>query len=285
MNVSNTLSGSSATRTQETLGRSLSRLAFNAKLASSPTDTATIGDASTLAAQTSRVKAARTEVQDATSFVQAAAGNLDTITGVVSRLGELAKLAQDPAAKSSDLSSYQDEFKSLQDQLRSIVGGSTAEIGGASDVSPLAAFKGQALFGSDNENGLTVSSGQGAVLTVPGVNLRHGSMLGLISQNEAGTYDSSVADSDLSTTIADALTQLGSSSATMSAALKQLGVASASLDVENQNVNSAVPTVSNLADALAYTTSAKGGLFAQFEAAMRTQGNLSGQSVLKVLED
>jgi flagellin len=205
---------------------------------------------------------------------------------VLSRLSELAGLASDPTKNASDRALYQQEFSSLQDQLRATIGGTTAEIGGTSDVSsPLGSFNGVALFGSTAAGGQTVTVGaaSGEMLTIPDVNLRSGSMLGLISQDGAGAYALQLSDPATLATIDGALQQLGAGQATLGAAESRLAMTAAQLSVEGENLSASLSSIRDVDVATESTAYAKYGIKVQASTAMLAQANQDPAAVLQLL--
>src|SRR5882672_1502013 len=175
-------------RSQEMLGRSLNRLSSGSKIVNPSDDAAGLAVSEKLDAQGLRVKAATTNVQNAVSYLQTTDGFMSGMTKILARMSELGILAKDVTKNSTDTDLYNQEFSALQDQLRATIGGTTAEIGGTTDITtPLGAFNGITLFGP-NAAGLSVTIGQavGQNMTIPESNLRTGAMLGIVSQDNAG---------------------------------------------------------------------------------------------------
>ena len=134
-------------QSNEMLGRSLTRLSSGSKIVNPSDDAAGLAVSEKLDAQSRRVKAATTNVQNAISYVQTADGFMSGMTKILSRMSELAILAKDVTKNTSDVGLYQQEFQALQDQLRDTIGGTTADIGGPTDVdTPLGSFNGIVLF-------------------------------------------------------------------------------------------------------------------------------------------
>ena len=118
------------------------------------------------------------------SYLQSSGGFMDGIAKALSLMGDLsqaAKEAKDPANQAR----YQQQFASLQEQLRQTIGGTTEQIGGASDVAPIGAFDDFSLFG--NDSAASVASA-GPDLSVPQVNLRDGAMGAIIRQDDSGNF-------------------------------------------------------------------------------------------------
>jgi flagellin len=273
-------------RAQDLLNRSLERLSSGTKIASPGDDAAGLAVAGKLDAQNLRVSAASTNVQNAISYAQTSDGYLSGMGSVVTRLSELASLAQDPTKSPSDIANYQQEFSSLQDQLRSTIGGTTTEIGGTSDVtSPLGTFNGMELFGSTAAGGQTLTIGaSGQEMTIPDTDLRTGNMLDLIGQNSSGQYNLSLTDPTALAKINGALQQVATSRATLGASESRLNLAATTLAVEGQNLASTISGIQDVDVASESTQYAKYNILVQSGTAMLAQANQSPQSVLKLLQ-
>ena len=271
---------------QEMLGRSLTRLSSGSKIVNPSDDAAGLAVSEKLDAQGRRVKAAETNVQNAISYVQTADGFMSGMTKILSRMSELGILAKDVTKNSSDVNLYQQEFRALQEQLRATIGGTTAEIGGSSGVgTPLGAFNGITLFGP-NASGLQVTIGQavGQDMTIEESNLRSGAMLDLISQDASGNYTLESTDPDAIQKITDAIQHVAEERATLGAAQSRLELASTTLQVEYENLSSAISRIRDVDVAEETTQYARYNILVQSGTAMLAQANQTPQSVLKLLQ-
>ncbi len=271
---------------QEMLGRSLTRLSSGSKIVNPSDDAAGLAVSEKLDAQGRRVKAATTNVQNAVSYVQTADGFMSGMTKILSRMSELAILATDVTKNATDIDLYQQEFIALQDQLRATVGGTIAEIGGTTGVAaPLGAFNGIILF-APNPSGLTVTIGQavGQEMTISESNLRTGDMLAIINQNAAGVYDLASNDSDAIQKITDAIQHVAQQRATLGAAQSRLELAATTLQVEYENLSSAISRIRDVDVAEESTQLAKYNILVQSGTAMLAQANQTPNSVLKLLQ-
>lgn len=271
---------------QESLGRSLTRLSSGSKIVNPSDDAAGLAVSEKLDAQNRRVQAATTNVQNAVSYIQTADGFMSGMTKILSRMSELAILAKDVTKNPTDVSLYGEEFKALQDQLRATVGGTQAEIGGAADVdTPLGAFNGITLFGS-NASGLTVTIGQavGQDMTIKESNLRTGAMHDLMDQSSSGTYALGISDSGTIESITDAIQQIAAERAKLGASQSRLELAATTLSVEYENLSSAISRIRDVDVASESTAYAKYNILVQSGTAMLAQANQSPQSVLKLLQ-
>lgn len=273
-------------RSQEMLGRSLTRLSSGSKIVNPSDDAAGLAVSEKLDAQSRRVKAATTNVQNAISYVQTADGFMSGMTKILSRMSELAILAKDVTKNSTDVDLYQQEFIALQEQLRATIGGTTTEIGGAADVeTPLGAFNGITLFGSSEEP-LSVTIGQavGQNMIIAESNLRTGGMLEIIRQDNAGGYMLNSSDSDAIQKITDAIQHIAQQRASLGAAQSRLELASTTLDIEFENLSSAISRIRDVDVAEESTNFARYNILVQSGTAMLAQANQTPNSVLKLLQ-
>ncbi len=276
----------SLNQSQEMLGRSLTRLSSGSKIVNPSDDAAGLAVSEKLDAQGRRVKAATTNVQNAVSYVQTADGFMGAMAKILSRMSELGILAKDVTKSTSDIDLYQQEFSALQDQLRATVGGDTTEIGGTTGVDvPLGAFNGLVLFGP-NSAGLPVTVGQavGQEMRIKESNLRAGGMLEMIAQDSAGAYTLSVSDSDAIEKVSGAIQHIATERASLGASLSRLEIASSTLQVEFENLSSAISRIRDVDVAEESTQYARYNILVQSGTAMLAQANQTPQSVLKLLQ-
>lgn len=272
---------------QEMLGRSLSRLSSGSKIVNPSDDAAGLAVSEKLDAQGRRVKAAITNVQNAVSYVQTADGFMSGMTKILSRMSELAILAKDVTKNATDIDLYSQEFTALQDQLRATIGGSSADIGGASDLdAPLGAFNGISLFGSSGGGGLTVTIGQavGQEMTIRESNLRTGDMLNIIKQDATGAYTLELTDSDAIEAITNAIQHVATERASLGASQSRLELAATTLQIEFENLSSAISRIRDVDVAEESTQFAKYNILVQSGTAMLSQANQTPRSVLQLLQ-
>ncbi|MBI2516347.1 MAG: flagellin [Opitutae bacterium] len=271
---------------QEMLGRSLTRLSSGSKIVYPSDDAAGLAVSEKLDAQNKRVKAATTNVQNAVSFVQTTDGFMGGMTKILSRMSELAILAKDVTKNTTDIALYQKEFTALQDQLRDTVGGTVAEIGGTTPIStPLGAFNGITLFGP-NAAGLTVTIGQavGQSMTIKESNLRTSSMLSVVQQDSSGVYSLNLTAATAISDITGAIQQIAGERATLGASQSRLELAATTLQVEFENLSSAISRIRDVDVASESTQLAKYNILVQSGTAMLAQANQTPNTVLKLLQ-
>jgi len=272
-------------RTQEMLGRTLSRLSSGNRILDPSADPTGVASAEKMESQTRRNHAATVNVQNAISHVQAADGMLASLASAVGRLTELATRALDPNLNDGDRALYQQEFSILQEQLRDTVGGTTAEIGGTADITkPIGRFNGRDLFGGGA--GFQVNLGVFAdqSLQIEATNLRAGAFASLIAQDASGEFLLSVDDPNSVSSTSSALEELGNHRATLGSFQGRLGLVAQTLIVEGENLGSAISRIRD-ADVAAETTElTKFNLLSETAGAMITQANQSPNSVLQLLQ-
>jgi len=273
---------------QEMLGRSLSRLSSGSKIVNPSDDAAGLAVSEKMDAQGRRVKAAVNNVQNAISYVQTADGFMSGMTKILSRMSELAILAKDVTKNDTDIDLYSQEFHALQDQLRATIGGTSADIGGSADIAmPLGAYNGISLFGSAaNGVGLVVTIGQavGQEMTIPSSNLRDGDMLGIIGQDGSGLYTLDLTDSGAIGAITDAIQDVATERASLGASQSRLELAATTLQVEFENLSSAISRIRDVDVAEESTQFAKFNILVQSGTAMLAQANQTPKSVLSLLQ-
>ncbi len=273
-------------QSQEMLGRSLARLSSGSKIVNPSDDAAGLAVSEKMDAQGRRVQAAVTNAQNAISYVQTADGFMSGMTKILSRMSELAVLAKDVTKSPSDIDLYSQEFHALQDQLRATIGGTSADIGGTSDVSaPLGAYNGITLFGS-SANGLVVTIGQavGQEMTIPSSNLRDGDMGAIIAQDSSGNYTLDLTDSGAIGAITDAIQDVATERASLGASQSRLELATTTLQVEYENLTSAISRIRDVDVAEESTQFAKYNILVQSGTAMLAQANQTPKSVLQLLQ-
>ena len=273
---------------QEMLGRSLSRLSSGSKIVNPSDDAAGLAVSEKMDAQGRRVKAAINNVQNSISYVQTADGFMSGMTKILSRMSELAILAKDVTKNPTDIDLYSQEFHALQDQLRATIGGTSADIGGSADIGmPLGAYNGISLFGSAaNGTGLVVTIGQavGQEMTIPSSNLRDGDMLGIIGQDGSGLYTLDLTDSGAIGAITDAIQDVATERASLGASQSRLELAATTLQVEFENLSSAISRIRDVDVAEESTQFAKFNILVQSGTAMLAQANQTPKSVLSLLQ-
>ena len=290
-NIQAMIAARNLNQSQDMLGRTLNRLSSGSKIVNPSDDAAGLAVSEKLDAQNLRVQAATTNVQNAISFTQSADGFMSGMTKILARMSELAMLSQDVTKNSSDVALYQKEFSALQDQLRQTIGGTTAQIGGTADINPpLGQFNGITLFGNDTSSdgsgsGLTVTVGQavGQTMTIPQINLRDGYMGAIIGQDSSGNYSLSLSSTGVVSALTNGIQDVATERAGLGASQSRLELAQSSLQVEYENLSSAISRIRDVDVAQESTQFARFNILVQSGTAMLAQANQTPQTVLKLL--
>ncbi len=268
------------------LGRSLGRLSSGNRLAANANDPAAVSSVGKLDAQQKRTQAASVNVQNAASYVQTSVGFMASISNILSRLSELSQYAKDGMKAPADIALYQTEFKELQDQLRETIGGTTAEIGGTTDINaPSGSFNDIPLYGP-NPGGMSIASSSkaGDTIVIPETNLRNGAMLELFRQDASGNYLMSATDLDATAKIETAMGDLSDERSVLAGVGSRLEFAASTLAVESQNITAAISRIQDVDVARESTRLSKLNILYESGTAMLTQANQAPRSVLKLLE-
>jgi flagellin len=237
-----------------------------------------------LTGQNARIQAANTNVQNAMSYTQAANGFTSNVADVLSRLSELATLANDPTKSSSDISDYADEFTQLQTQLRDTIGGTTGQIGGAYDVtSPMGSFNGISLFGSTAAATVQIGPNPTDKLNLPSMDLQTGAMLSLIQQDSAGNFTLNIKDPSALSDITNTQTQVSDVDAAVGAATASLSRAADGLSSESLNVQGTISSIQDVDVAAESTKLAKYQILTQSSSAMLAQEQQDPKAILSLL--
>ncbi len=269
------------------IGRSFNRLSSGLRLTEPSSDPTGAGAVGKLDAQHKRAQAAAINVQNATSYVQSSVSIIASMASLISRMSELSQFAADGTKSADDIALYQTEFLGLQEQLRSTIGGTTAEIGGTTDIlKPLGSFNGLPLFRA-NPTGTSIASGShaGDTVVMPENNLRDGAMLELIKQDAAGNYTLSITTAGATQTITDAISDLADERSVLAGVGSRLEFAAGSLAVENQNLTAVISRIQDVDVASESTHLTKFNLLLESGAAMLSQANQSPRSVLQLLQN
>jgi flagellin len=131
---------------------------------------------------------------------------------------------------------------------------------------------------------VTIGQAVGQDMTINESNLRSGAMLEIINQDGAGAYTLLSSDSDAIQKITDSIQHVASERATLGAAQSRLELAATTLQVEYENLSSAISRIRDVDVAEESTQYAKYNILVQSGTAMLAQANQTPQSVLKLLQ-
>jgi flagellin len=255
-------------QSQQQISSSFTKLSSGYRINSAADDAAGLGIAKSLNAQVQSYSVASQNAADAISMVQTADGSADQVTGLLTRMRELAVEAQNGTMSSNDLTNLQTEF--------------------GQDMSEIDRVAGDATF-----NGTSLLSG--AQTTANTINFQVGingnTTLDQISVQFGGADTSSllltgatVTSANLLTTIDNAMQSLSTTRAGFGAAMNRLSDAQAAISSTSQNLSAALSTIQDVDVASETANLAREQVLAQAGASVLAQANQAPQLALKLLQ-
>jgi flagellin len=121
-------------------------------------------------------------------------------------------------------------------------------------------------------------------MTIGESDLRQGAMLDIIGQDASGAYTLGLTDASAIEDITDAIQQVATERASLGASQSRLELASTTLQVEFENLGSAISRIRDVDVAEESTQYAKYNILVQSGTAMLAQANQSPNSVLQLLQ-
>jgi len=233
-------------RLQPAMDDTLARLSSGSRLVRPSLDPIGTGLASRYEGRQKRFEAAAVNLQNGASRLQMTDSFLAKLGQATERMSELATLNGNPALNAEDRHVYELEFIGLQKQLRAMIGGTTAEIGGTSDVAePQGQFQGRTLFGEAPAGGenLTAGAEHDVVIRLPEVNLRTGATAVIFAQDAAGEFTFKISDGSAVAKIKAAVDQLAAGRAAVGGAQNRIDLASSALATEQTNAEAALSRI------------------------------------------
>jgi flagellin len=270
LNAANLLQKSS-----QNLSMSLARLSSGSKIVNPSDDSAGLAVSMKLGAQITRIGAAQSNVNNATSFSQTQDGYLQKVNDALTRMSELTVSAQDVTKTGSDRALYQQEFQTLQTYVTDV---STKDFNGVS------LFDGGAgATASTNGSYNVTSDSDGKAFVMTGVNL-NGNTTYTTATTAATTSVDTVAHAVTAVTnVKNAIDQLASDRATIGANEEALGYYSDQLSSLSNNLSAAKSQITDVDVATESTQYAKENILVQSGTAMLSQANSMPQSVLRLI--
>jgi flagellin len=247
---------------QSMLNRSLARLSSGSKLTSPADDAAGVAVSLRFDAQTNRIKAARSNAENATSFAQTQDGFLQKVGKALDRMSELAVLSQDVTKSNADRALYDKEFQTLDDYVTDIA---------TKDFNGVSLFDGNAM-------GVTIDS-DGNTFSMTGVNLGATQYTGL----NAATVGTTAGASAALTSVKTAITQLATDRATVGASVSRLNFTGEQLRVLEENISASNSRIKDVDVAEESTQFARYNILVQSGTAMLAQANQLPQNALRLL--
>lgn len=279
-------------KSQAALNRSIARLSSGSKIVQPSDDAAGLSNSEKMRAQSTRIEAARINVQSAVSTTQTADSYLGEMNEILNSLSELALLAQDPTKSDKDKSLFGIEFEELKSQLREIIGNGgngvdTDPNWNTSGNTPSGSFNGTELFGAREEIKFVVGVSGDQNMGLSEVNLREvGKALSdLLWDNsvDSSQHDIAIDSPQALQTIAQAIEQLAEKRAELGSDLSRLEMVDTQLLVEEENLEAANSRIRDVDVAEETTRMAKYQILTQASASMLTQANELPRLALRIL--
>lgn len=245
------------------LGKSLSRLSSGSKLVSPEDDAAGLAVSVRLEAQVSRIRAAKSNLGNATSFNQTQDGYLQKVGKALNRMGELTILAQDITKTDADRDLYNAEFTQLGAYIDDVA---TKEFNGI----PL--FDGTSLD--------VTTDGEGSTITTTGVDVTATAYTDATSATVDTAANAALALADVQA----AISQLATDRANIGANISVMTSYSDQLGVLSDNLLAANSRIKDVDVAEESSTFAKYNILVQAGTAMLAQANQTPSSVLKLIQ-
>ena len=279
-------------KSRAALNRSIARLSSGSKIVQPSDNAAGLSNSEKMRAQSTRIEAARINVQSAVSTTQTADSYLGEMNEILNRLSELALLAQDPTKSDKDKSLFGIEFEELKSQLREIIGNGDNGVDtdpnwNTSGNTPSGSFNGIELFGAREEIKFVVGVSGDQNMGLSEVNLREvGKALSdLLWDNsvDSSQHDIAIDSPQALQTIAQAIEQLAEKRAELGSDLSRLEMVDTQLLVEEENLEAANSRIRDVDVAEETTRMAKYQILTQASASMLTQANELSRLALRIL--
>ena len=268
-NTAASLAAYSLSNSNVNLQRSLQRLSSGSRINSSFDDAGGLAVSMKLSASIRRTEATQANVGNAISLLQTQDGVLKSADKVLSRMSELATLAQDVTKSSTDLSLYSTELTQLKGQLN--------------------------LMLSEKFNGISLFTGGGSTLAV--VTSHDGAQSVGITQVDLNAISTTLGTSsttgmDITTnadataavaTIQTSIQDLAELRANNGAEQSRLTFAADMLSVNKINLEAANSRIIDVDVATESSELARFNILQQAGTAMLAQANQSSQSILRLI--
>ena len=282
-NTAASLASYNLSNTNVNLQRSLQRLSSGSRINSSFDDAGGLAVSMKLSASIRRTEATQANVGNAISLLQTQDGVLKSADKVLSRMSELATLAQDVTKSSADLALYSTELDQLKGQLNLMLSEK---------------FNGISLF-STGANASADSADMDTLSTLTVVTSHDGDQTVGITQVDLNQIVFDITDSNATTSYMDITTNAKATSAVVSiqAAIQDLAELRANngaeqsrltfaadmLSVNKINLESANSRIIDVDVASESSQLARFNILQQAGTAMLAQANQSSQSILRLI--
>jgi flagellin len=255
------------------LQKSLQRLSSGSRINSSFDDAGGLAVSMKMSAAIRRTEASQANVGNAIALLQTQDGVMKSADGVLSRMSELATLAQDVTKSTNDLALYNTELTQLKEQLELMLSEK---------------FNGISLFDSAGSSGttLTVVTSHDGDQTVGITQCDLNSISTTLGASAGSGMDisSNTSAQAAVVTIQTAIQDLATLRANNGAEQSRLTFAADMLSVNRINLESANSRIIDVDVAAESSQLARYNILQQSGTAMLAQANQSSQSILKLLQ-
>jgi len=255
------------------LQKSLQRLSSGSRINSSFDDAGGLAVSMKMSAAIRRTEASQANVGNAIALLQTQDGVMKSADGVLSRMSELATLAQDVTKSTNDLALYNTELTQLKDQLELMLGEK---------------FNGISLFDSAGSSGttMTVVTSHDGDQTVGITQCDLNSISTTLGTSAGSGMDisSNTSAQAAVVTIQTAIQDLATLRANNGAEQSRLTFAADMLSVNRINLESANSRIIDVDVAAESSQLARYNILQQSGTAMLAQANQASQSILRLLQ-
>ena len=282
-NTSASLASYNLNNTNVNLQRSLNRLSSGSRINSSYDDAGGLAVSMKLSASIRRTEATQANVGNALAFLQTQDGVLKNADKVLSRMSELATLAQDVTKSTDDLALYNTELNQLQGQLNLMLSerfnGITlfnegASTGGAMDTVGTNASTLTVVTSHDGDQTIDITRADLNAIVYSVTNTNSASFMNI------GTNAGATAAVEA---IQTAIQNLATLRANNGAEQSRLSFAADMLAVNKVNLESANSRIIDVDVATESSQLARYNILQQAGTAMLAQANSSTQSILRLI--
>ena len=246
------------------LSQSLARLSSGSKINSPADDSAGLAVSMKLNAQIARINGASSNVGNAISFSQTQDGYASKVNDALSRMSELAVLAQDVTKTTSDRALYNVEFQALGNYINNVA---TKD------------FNGVSLFAAGGSALNVTTDSEANTFAMVGVDLQNASY----TAATAAAIDTNANANTALGLIKTAISQLATDRANIGSNIESLSYYNEQLAALKNNLAAANSRITDVDVAQESTNYAKYNILVQSGTAMLAQANSLPQSVLKLL--
>ncbi len=268
-NTSASVAASNLAGTNNSLQKSLQRLSSGSRIVSTADDAGGLAVSMKMTAAIRRTEATNINLANAQSFLKTQDGAFSSVSKVLTRMSELAILAQDVTKTTSDQANYAVEFVALQSQVANLSGEK---------------FNGVSMFATAS-TAVTVYTNEDSTSTTTVT--KHGLTTGnILTAIQAGStaINSATGATGAITTINAALQELATMRAQNGAEASKIGFAQEMLVVNKNNLELSNSRILDVDVAAESTQLARFTILQQAGTAMLAQANQSAQTVLKLLQ-